>query len=151
RHQLRRPDLVPDHREHRAAGQRGPAGDGVRAVRAHRGPRQAALSLRRPRPRGRARAPRRGRRPVPRTPSAGGGGGRVTAQGSEAYGRESLDALGGLAAGAELEAMPIRSTAFATLYGVRLTSVGPYRLFGYLSVPAGAGPFPAIYYAPKYQ
>jgi cephalosporin-C deacetylase len=37
------------------------------------------------------------------------------------------------------------------LYGVRLTGVGPYRLFGYLSIPAGAGPFPAIYYAPKYQ
>src|SRR5439155_6312819 len=27
----------------------------------------------------------------------------------------------------------------------------PYRLFGYLSIPAGAGPFPAIYYPPKYQ
>src|SRR5437899_8254745 len=51
----------------------------------------------------------------------------------------------------ELEATPLRSTAFATLYGVRLTSVGPYRLFGYLSVPSGTGPFPAIYYAPKYQ
>jgi cephalosporin-C deacetylase len=34
---------------------------------------------------------------------------------------------------------------------VRLTSLGPYRLFGYLSIPAGVGPFPAIYYAPKYQ
>ena len=48
-------------------------------------------------------------------------------------------------------ALPLRSTAFATLYGVRLTSLGPYRLFGYLSVPTGPGPFPAIYYAPKYQ
>src|SRR5207249_10369163 len=37
------------------------------------------------------------------------------------------------------------------LYGVRLTSLGPYRLFGYLSIPTGAGPFPAIYYPPKYQ
>ena len=51
----------------------------------------------------------------------------------------------------ELEPIPIRSTEFATLYGVRLSSVGPYRVFGYLSVPAGRGPFPAIYYAPKYQ
>jgi cephalosporin-C deacetylase len=34
---------------------------------------------------------------------------------------------------------------------VRLTSLGPYRLFGYLSVPTGEGPFPAIYYVPKYQ
>ena len=47
--------------------------------------------------------------------------------------------------------LPLRSTEFATLYGVRLTSLGPYRLFGYLSLPAGHGLFPAIYYAPKYQ
>jgi hypothetical protein len=40
----------------------------------------------------------------------------------------------------------LRSTEFATLYGVRLTSLGPYRLFGYLSLPAGPGPLPAIYY-----
>ena len=51
----------------------------------------------------------------------------------------------------ELEPIPLRSTEFATLYGVRLSGVGPYRIFGYLSVPAGRGPFPAIYYAPKYQ
>src|SRR5262249_31454861 len=25
------------------------------------------------------------------------------------------------------------------------------RVFGYLSIPAGRGPFPSIYYAPKYQ
>ena len=46
--------------------------------------------------------------------------------------------------------LPLRSTDFATLYGVRLTSLGPYRLFGYLSIPTD-GPFPAIYYVPKYQ
>lgn len=51
----------------------------------------------------------------------------------------------------EIEPLPLRSTAFATLYGVRLSSLGPYRLFGYLSIPKGAGPFPAIYYTPKYQ
>ena len=67
------------------------------------------------------------------------------------YWRETLDGLAGVAACPEIEAMPLRSTEFATLYGVRLTSVGPYRLFGYLSIPAGRGPFPAIYYAPKYQ
>ena len=37
------------------------------------------------------------------------------------------------------------------MYSVRLTSIGPYRLFGYLSIPQGTGPFPAIYYPPKYQ
>ncbi|HEY7540839.1 MAG TPA: acetylxylan esterase [Methylomirabilota bacterium] len=68
-----------------------------------------------------------------------------------AYWRETLAELARYPARPELEAIPLRSTAFATLYGVRLTGVGPYRLFGYLSIPAGAGPFPAIYYAPKYQ
>ena len=67
------------------------------------------------------------------------------------YWKETLDGLGRCPARAEIDPIPLRSTDFATLYGVRLTSVGPYRLFGYLSVPAGAGPFPAIYYAPKYQ
>jgi cephalosporin-C deacetylase len=67
------------------------------------------------------------------------------------YWEQTLQALARYAARPEVEALPLRSTAFATLYGVRLTSVGPYRLYGYLSIPAGAGPFPAIYYAPKYQ
>src|SRR5437773_437126 len=62
-----------------------------------------------------------------------------------------LDDLGRYPACPQVEALALRTTDFATLYGVRLTSLGPYRLFGYLSVPAGAGPFPAIYYAPKYQ
>jgi len=67
------------------------------------------------------------------------------------YWRETLAELARYPACPELEAIPLRSTAFATLYGVRVTGVGPYRLFGYLSIPSGAGPFPAIYYAPKYQ
>ncbi len=50
----------------------------------------------------------------------------------------------------EIEKIPIRETDFATLFGVRLSSIGPYRLFGYLSIPKGDGPFPAIYWTPKY-
>ena len=50
----------------------------------------------------------------------------------------------------ELESIEIRQTDFATLYGVRITSAGPYRLFGYLSVPDSDGPFPALYWPPKY-
>ena len=69
----------------------------------------------------------------------------------EQYWQQTLDALAGYPARPELELLPLRSTDFATLYGVRLSSLGPYRLFGYLSIPAGNGPFPAIYYAPKYQ
>src|SRR5262245_2444652 len=65
--------------------------------------------------------------------------------------KETLGALARYPARPEIELLPLRSTPFATLFGVRLTSLGPYRLFGYLSIPRGAGPFPAIYYAPKYQ
>ena len=67
------------------------------------------------------------------------------------YWRQTLDDLAAYPARPELELLPLRSTDFATLYGVRLTSLGPYRVFGYLSLPTGKGPFPAIYYAPKYQ
>ncbi len=51
----------------------------------------------------------------------------------------------------EVEKIPMREMDFATLYGVRLSSIGPYRLYGYLSIPKGSRPFPAIYWAPKYQ
>jgi cephalosporin-C deacetylase len=67
------------------------------------------------------------------------------------YWQDTLGALAGYPACPEIDALPLRTTEFATLYGVRLTSLGPYRVFGYLSIPAGCGPFPAIYYAPKYQ
>jgi cephalosporin-C deacetylase len=69
----------------------------------------------------------------------------------DAYWRQTLDELAAYPARPELELLPLRSTDFATLYGVRITSLGPYRVFGYLSIPTGMGPFPAIYYAPKYQ
>ncbi len=50
----------------------------------------------------------------------------------------------------EMERNALRSTAFATLYNVRLTSIGPYRIFGYYSVPVGDGPFPGLMNAPRY-
>jgi cephalosporin-C deacetylase len=67
------------------------------------------------------------------------------------YWQQTLDDLAASPAQPEVELLPLRSTDFATLYGVHLTSLGPYRLFGYLSLPTGKGPFPAIYYTPKYQ
>lgn len=69
----------------------------------------------------------------------------------DTYWRDTLDDLARFPAAPEVDLLPIRSTDFATAYAVRLTSVGPYRLFGYLSIPKGDGPFPAIYYPPKYQ
>jgi cephalosporin-C deacetylase len=74
-----------------------------------------------------------------------------TPAGIREYWERTLGALARYPARPEIEALPLRNTPFATLYGVRLTSLGPYRLYGYLSIPAGTGPFPAIYYAPKYQ
>ena len=61
-----------------------------------------------------------------------------------------LEELASLPSAAEVEEIPLRSTDFATAYGVRLTSVGPYRIFGYLSIPWGQGPFPARYFLPRY-
>ena len=61
-----------------------------------------------------------------------------------------LAELSQVPAAPEVEEIPLRSTDFATAYGVRLTSIGPYRIFGYLSIPAGAGPFPARYFLPRY-
>ena len=66
------------------------------------------------------------------------------------YWNDVLTQLNAVPAEPEVESIPLRETDFATLYGVSLTSVGPYRLFGYLSVPKGEGPFPAIYWSPKY-
>jgi cephalosporin-C deacetylase len=50
----------------------------------------------------------------------------------------------------ELEPAPRRTTDFATAYNLRLTSIGPYRIFGYVSVPTGDGPFPALLQTPRY-
>lgn len=52
---------------------------------------------------------------------------------------------------AEAEHLPIRSTEFCDCYTVRLTSIGPYRLFGYLSIPHGDGPFPTLLLGPSYR
>ena len=50
---------------------------------------------------------------------------------------------------AEIAPIPRHSTEFANAYGVHITSIGPYRLYGYLSIPKGEGTFPARYYVPK--
>ena len=60
------------------------------------------------------------------------------------------DELAGMAAAPTVEEIPLRSTDFATAYSVHLTSIGPYRIFAYLSIPHGSGPFPARYSLPRY-
>jgi cephalosporin-C deacetylase len=49
-----------------------------------------------------------------------------------------------------LEPLPERSSDDYRVFALRLTSIGPYRLFGYFSVPVGTGPFPALVEVPRY-
>ncbi|MGA1599103.1 MAG: acetylxylan esterase [bacterium] len=46
--------------------------------------------------------------------------------------------------------LPLRSTPEGKVYGLRLTSLGGYRIFAYFGIPEGAGPFPVIYRLPHY-
>ncbi|MFI5693293.1 acetylxylan esterase [Kribbella sp. NPDC051586] len=49
-----------------------------------------------------------------------------------------------------LDLLPARTTDEATFYTLRITSTGPYRVYGNLSIPAGDGPFPALLITPRY-
>jgi cephalosporin-C deacetylase len=68
----------------------------------------------------------------------------------DAYWAAVDDELGAYPAAPTLEALALPSDEFSTVYALKLTSIGPYRIFGYLSVPKGAGPFPALMVAPGY-
>ena len=68
----------------------------------------------------------------------------------DAYWGRVLGELEGTPIAPEVEELPLRSTEFCTAYAVRFTGIGPYRLFGYLSVPEGEGPFPALINVPRY-
>lgn len=69
----------------------------------------------------------------------------------DAYWIRVVNALDATPIAPEVELMPIRSTDYSTTYGVRFTSIGPYRLFGYLSIPRGEGPFPTLLYFTRLQ
>lgn len=51
---------------------------------------------------------------------------------------------------AKISPLELRSTDFSDLSGVELPGTGEQRLFAYLSVPSGDGPFPAILITPGY-
>jgi cephalosporin-C deacetylase-like acetyl esterase len=64
---------------------------------------------------------------------------------------DALDAeLEALPAAADLEPLPLRSSDRYTCYTLKLTSAGPYRIFGYYSVPTGPGPHPGLLLTPRY-
>jgi cephalosporin-C deacetylase len=67
----------------------------------------------------------------------------------DAYWQRVEGELAAMPAAPEEEPLPLRSTEFADCYTVRLTGIGPYRLFAYLSLPRGEGPFPALYQVPR--
>ncbi|MFN8523792.1 MAG: acetylxylan esterase [Chloroflexota bacterium] len=58
--------------------------------------------------------------------------------------------LAELGAAPELEPMPGVSNEHCTVSRVRLTSIGPYRIFGYLSVPTAEGQHPGLLLTPRY-
>lgn len=68
----------------------------------------------------------------------------------DAYWATTMAALAALPIAPELTELPLRSTAFGTVYGLHLTSLGAYRIFAYYCVPHGPGPFPVLYTLPNY-
>ncbi|MFF0345357.1 acetylxylan esterase [Kribbella sp. NPDC004875] len=60
------------------------------------------------------------------------------------------DELAAIPARPVLDVVPARTTDEATFYTVRLTSTGPYRVYGNLSIPKGDGPFPGLLITPRY-
>ncbi|NKB69886.1 MAG: hypothetical protein GKR89_22670 [Candidatus Latescibacteria bacterium] len=69
----------------------------------------------------------------------------------EAYWDEVVAELDALPLAPEVEELPLRETDYSKTYAVRYTGLGPYRLFGYLSLPKGEGPFPTLVYLSRYQ
>jgi len=61
-----------------------------------------------------------------------------------------LDELAALPPAPELTLNPLRSNEHADLYDLYLTSIGPYRIYAYYSVPKGNGPFPVIFHIGGY-
>lgn len=73
----------------------------------------------------------------------------------DAYWSATLAELGKTSTAPELTEIPLRSTDFGTVYGLRLTSLGTYRIFAYYCVPHstaahGGGPFPVVFHTPNY-
>ncbi len=58
--------------------------------------------------------------------------------------------LAALPAAAELTVNALRSNEHSTVYDLYLTSVGPYRIYGFFSIPKGKGPFPALVHTGGY-
>ena len=71
----------------------------------------------------------------------------------DAYWQHTLDELAALPMAAELTELPIRRNEQGRVFGLKLTSLGSYRIFAYYCVPHGNGrnePFPCVVHLPRY-
>ena len=69
----------------------------------------------------------------------------------EAYWAKTMDELAALPIAPELTVNAIRTNEHSTVYDLYLTSIGPYRIYAFYSIPkAGDGPFPAILHTGGY-
>lgn len=66
------------------------------------------------------------------------------------YWADMLAELAVLPMAAELTELPIRSNEHGTVYALKYTSLGAYRIFAYYGVPHGKGPFPCLVHMPRY-
>ena len=68
----------------------------------------------------------------------------------DAYWAAVDDELAHYPAAPTLEALALPSDEYSTVYAAKLTSIGPYRIFGYFSVPNGEGQLPGLLITPGY-
>ena len=68
----------------------------------------------------------------------------------DSYWQQVEQELACVAQAPECTEMPLRATPEGKVFGLRLTSLGGYRIFAYYCVPHGEGPFPVIYRLPDY-
>jgi cephalosporin-C deacetylase len=68
----------------------------------------------------------------------------------DAYWAAVDDELARFPAVPTLERLALPSDEHSTVYAVKITSSGPYRIFGYLSIPNAAGTHPGLVYMPGY-
>jgi cephalosporin-C deacetylase-like acetyl esterase len=68
----------------------------------------------------------------------------------DAYWTKVTDELASLPVAPELTVNAIRSSDISTVYDLYLTSIGPYRIYAFYSIPKGDGPFPVIVHTGGY-
>ena len=68
----------------------------------------------------------------------------------DAYWAKVMEELAALPPAPELTVNQIRSSDVSTVYDLYLTSIGPYRIYAFYSIPKGDGPFPVVVHTGGY-